>query len=168
MKILYDHKIFYLQNYGGVSNYFINLCDKLRLFHDAKIIAPIYINNYLQKFDKEMRENYILKQHPESNIHNYDEVYNLAVVQRNKENIIVDDLHKTIPILTKYEKTKIIGVRAQQLASGSKPLIDIPPGLTDIIEIAEREFHVKKTPYILKRLVGKRIEYWKIEDLEII
>ena len=72
------------------------------------------------------------------------------------------------PIMTKYEKTKIIGVRAQQLASGSKPLIEVPPGITDIIEIAERELHEQKTPYILKRMVGKRIEYWKLEDLEII
>jgi glycosyltransferase involved in cell wall biosynthesis len=64
VKILYDHKIFYLQNYGGVSNYFINLCDKLKLFHDAKIIAPIYINNYLQKFDKKNKLTFIkLKKH---------------------------------------------------------------------------------------------------------
>ena len=55
---------------------------------------------YLQKFDKEIRENYILNEHPESLINNYDEIYNLAKIQRNKENIIIDNLHKTIPILT--------------------------------------------------------------------
>mgnify|MGYP006087526789 CR=1 FL=1 len=76
--------------------------------------------------------------------------------------------NKSKPLMTKYEKTKIIGVRAQQLASGSKPLIDVPPGLTDIIEIAERELNEQKTPFILKRIVGKKIEYWKLEDLEII
>ena len=64
MKILYDHKIFYLQKYGGVSNYFINLCNKLKLSHDTKIIAPIYINNYLQKFDKKNKLTFIkLKKH---------------------------------------------------------------------------------------------------------
>lgn len=52
MKILYDHKIFYLQKYGGISNYFINLCKKIKLSHDVKIIAPIYTNNYLENFDK--------------------------------------------------------------------------------------------------------------------
>ena len=36
MKIIYDHKIFYLQKYGGISNYFINLCNKVKLSHDAK------------------------------------------------------------------------------------------------------------------------------------
>ena len=59
MKILYDHKIFYLQKYGGISNYFINLCDKLRLSHEAKIIAPVYINNYLQEFDKKSKLTFI-------------------------------------------------------------------------------------------------------------
>ena len=59
MKILYDHKIFYLQKYGGISNYFINLCDKLRLSHEAKIVAPVYINNYLQEFDKKSKLTFI-------------------------------------------------------------------------------------------------------------
>ena len=80
-------------------------------------------DDYLQKFDKEIRENYILEQHPESINHNYDEIYNLAKVQRNKDNIIVDSLHKTIPILTKYEKTRILGQRAKQLNNGAKPLV---------------------------------------------
>ena len=55
MKILYDHKIFYLQKYGGISNYFINLCERIKLSHNAKIIAPIYTNNYLEKFDKKRK-----------------------------------------------------------------------------------------------------------------
>ena len=51
MKILYDPKIFYLQKYGGISKYFINLCNKVKLSHDVKIIAPIYTNSYLDKVD---------------------------------------------------------------------------------------------------------------------
>ena len=59
MKIIYDHKIFYLQKYGGISNYFINLCNKVKLSHDAKIIAPIHVNNYLEKFDNKNKLTFI-------------------------------------------------------------------------------------------------------------
>ena len=69
--------------------------------------------------------------------------------------------------MTKYEKTKIIGIRAQQLASGAKPLIDVPPGITDVIDIAMIELNERKTPFILKRKVATKFEYWKIQDLDI-
>jgi glycosyltransferase involved in cell wall biosynthesis len=59
VKIIYDHKIFYLQKYGGISNYFINLCNKVKLSHDAKIIAPIHVNNYLEKFDNKNKLTFI-------------------------------------------------------------------------------------------------------------
>ena len=40
-----------------------------------------------------------------------------------------DNLKKTNrskPVMSKYERTKIIGVRAQQLSEGSIPLIEVP------------------------------------------
>ena len=126
-------------------------------------------DDYLQKFDKEMRENYILKQHPESNIHNYDEVYNLATVQRNKENIIIDDLHKTIPILTKYEKTKILGLRAKQINNGAKPFVKFSKNIVDGYLIALKELEEKIIPVIIRRpLPNGASEYWHLRDLEII
>lgn len=73
--------------------------------------------------------------------------------------------YKTKPILTKYEKTKIIGIRAQQIASGAKPLIDVPNYLTNSIDIAELELTKRKTPFIVKKKFGNSFEYWKIEDL---
>ena len=42
-------------------------------------------------------------------------------VKRDKNNNIIDNYHKTIPILTKYEKTKIIVLRAVQIQNGLKP-----------------------------------------------
>ena len=77
-------------------------------------------------------------------------------------------LNKSRPILTKYERTKIIGIRAQQIAGGAEPLIKVPPGLHDVIVIAERELKEKKTPFIVKRTINNNFEYWKIEDLEIL
>ena len=73
--------------------------------------------------------------------------------------------NKTKPVLSKYERTKILGMRAQQLACGSKPLITIPPHVTETLDIAEMELEQRKIPYILKRDIGNRYEYWKLEDL---
>lgn len=124
---------------------------------------------YLQKFDKEIRENYILNEHPESLINNYDEIYNLAKIQRNKENIIIDNLHKTIPILTKYEKTKILGLRAKQLNNGAVPYVKLNSNVIDGYLIALTELEQKKIPFIIRRpLPSGASEYWHLQDLEII
>jgi len=72
------------------------------------------------------------------------------------------------PIMSKYEKTKIIGIRAEEIARGAEPLIDVPPGITDAEKIAEEELIKRKTPFILRRLVNNKFEYWRIEDLEYI
>jgi DNA-directed RNA polymerase I, II, and III subunit RPABC2 len=126
-------------------------------------------DEYLQKFDREMRDNYILDQHPESINHNYDEIYNLAKVQRNKENIIIDDLHKTIPILTKYEKTRILGQRAKQLNNGAKPLVKLDTPLIDGYLIALKELEEKMIPVIIRRPIPNGAsEYWHLRDLEIL
>lgn len=126
-------------------------------------------DDYLQKFDKELRENYIATEHPESIVNNYDEVYNLAKVQRNKDNIVIDKLHKTIPLLTKYEKTKILGLRAKQLNNGAVPYVKINSNIIDGYLIALKELEEKKIPFIVRRpLPSGTSEYWHLQDLEII
>jgi len=126
-------------------------------------------DNYLQKFDKEQKNNYILDQHPECEIHNYNEVYNLSKVQRNKDNIIIDDLHKTVPILTKYEKTRILGLRAKQINNGAKPMVKIDDRIIDGYLIALKELETKSIPVIIRRPIpGGASEYWHLKDLEII
>ncbi len=66
------------------------------------------------------------------------------------------------PILTNYERTSIIGVRATQLEDGAIPLVDIPEGMESVIEIAELELKMKKIPLIICR-EGR--EYWRVADL---
>ena len=68
--------------------------------------------------------------------------------------------------LTKYERTKIIGLRSQQIATGSPVFTDVPDGMINSIDIAKKELRERKIPFILKRNVGKnKYEYWKLEDL---
>jgi len=70
------------------------------------------------------------------------------------------------PYLTKYESAKLIGIRAQQIASGSKPNVKVPKYMTDVIEIAELELQMRKIPFLIKRdLPSGKNEYCKIQDL---
>ena len=128
-----------------------------------------YDDSYLKKFDSEITKNYIHEFHPECMIHNYDEIAKLTVVVRDSNNIIVDDLHKTIPFLTKYERARILGQRAKQIETGAKPFINVPENIIDSHIIAELELKEKRIPFIIKRPIpGGACEYWNLKDLEII
>ena len=125
--------------------------------------------NYLQKFDNDINKNYILDNHPECLQHNYDEITCLSRIVRDKDNIIIDPLHKTIPILTKYERARILGQRAKQIESGAKPLVKVPDNIIDGYLIAELELREKKIPFVIKRpLPDGSCEYWNVKDLEVI
>lgn len=125
--------------------------------------------NYLQKFNSELNKNYITEFHPECMNHNYDEITALSKVTRDEFNIIIDPLHKTIPYLTKYEKTRILGQRTKQIECGAKPLVKVPENIIDSYIIAELELQQKKIPFIIRRpLPNGGSEYWNLKDLEVI
>ena len=126
-------------------------------------------SEYFQKLKKSVHESYIDTYHPESMSHNYDEIQTLARVVRNSAGVIVDDLHRTIPIMTKYEKTRILGQRAKQLNEGSPAFIKIDSTVIDGYLIAMKELEQKKTPFIIRRpLPNGGSEYWRVQDLEIL
>ncbi len=80
-----------------------------------------------------------------------------------------DENHTTYPFLTVYEKTKIIGLRANQLSQGSRAFISVPDYVTDVREIARLELEQKRLPFIVKRpLPNGKYEYWRLADLMII
>lgn len=124
---------------------------------------------YFQKLKSSVRDSFVATYHPESFSHNYDEIQTLSRVVRNGAGVIVDDLHKTIPIMTKYEKTRILGQRAKQLNEGAQPFIKIDSTVIDGYLIAMKELEQKKTPFIIRRpLPNGGSEYWRIQDLEIL
>lgn len=125
--------------------------------------------NYLQKFEDNIKDNIIEQYHPELKSHNYEEVNNLAKIVRNEQGEIVDPLHKSLPFITKYEKSRVIGERAKQINAGAQPLITVEPNMIDGYLIALKEFEEKKTPFIIKRpLPNGGCEYWKLSDLEVL
>jgi DNA-directed RNA polymerase subunit K/omega len=122
---------------------------------------------YLQKFNKDVNRNYIAENHPECIVHNNHEIEALSSVTRDETNAIIDESHKSMPILTKYERTRIIGQRAKQINQGARPFVDIPEGVIDGYIIAEMELREKKIPFIIQRpMPNGSKEFWKLEDLE--
>lgn len=72
---------------------------------------------------------------------------------------------KTSPILTKYEKARILGIRAIQISKGAKPTINIG-NLHDALKIAEKEFNEGSIPLIVRRyLPDGTYEDWPLKDL---
>ena len=126
--------------------------------------------NLHDKFDYNEKNEYIKTTHPQILQDTYNDINVLSNVERDSDNNIIDENHKTIPILTKYEKTRILGIRISQLNNGAKPYVNIEN--TIIIDnniIAEKELLEKKIPIIIMRpLPNGKKEYWKLSDLEII
>lgn len=126
-------------------------------------------DDYLQKFDDNTRKEIISEFHPEMQSHNYDEIVNLAVIVRDGNGIPIDPLHKTLPMLTRYEKARILGERTKQLNSGAIPFVKVDETIIDGYLIALKELEEKKIPFIIKRpMPNGGCEYWKLSDLEIL
>lgn len=74
----------------------------------------------------------------------------------------------TSAYLNKYERTKVLSMRALQISLGAVPLIDIGD-TTDAYEIALLELKQKKCPIIIRRyLPDNTYEDWKVSELIII
>jgi len=102
-------------------------------------------------------------------MHNEIEIAALTTIVRDKDSNIVDDLHRTIPFLTKYEKTRILGQRAKQINTGAKAFVKVPEHTIDGYLIAELELKQKRIPFIIRRPIpGGGVEYWNLKDLEVI
>ena len=124
---------------------------------------------FLQKFTKEYKTDYILSNHQESLNKNYNEIKKFINVTKDNNNNIIDAFHRTIPILTKYEKTKIIGIRLKQLNNGAKPYVTLSDTILDNNMIVNMELTQKVLPFIVSRpLPNNTYEYWKLQDLELL
>ena len=74
----------------------------------------------------------------------------------------------TSPILTKFERAKLLGIRAEMISAGIPPLVVVPRGVDNAYEIALLELKEKKIPLIIRRrLPNGSVEDWRIEELII-
>lgn len=72
----------------------------------------------------------------------------------------------TTPYLTKYERARVIGMRALQISQGAPLLVELEKGQIDPIQIAEMELKAKKLPLVVRRyLPNKSYEDWEVREL---
>jgi len=112
----------------------------------------------------------LYQQHPECNLDYVEQIVpkvELKVVLPGGDK--ADKNHRTYPFLTNFERTKIIGLRANQISKGSVPFIAVPKHITDVRDIARLELEQKRLPFIIKRpLPDGTFEYLRLSDLLIL
>lgn len=99
----------------------------------------------------------------------------MAAVSNSKVVESYDDIMSTYDptknttrnVLTRYEKAKIIGMRLEQVARGSKPYVDVKAlKLTNIRDIVIKELEDRKLPFMICRtLPNGQKEYYRIQDM---
>ena len=67
------------------------------------------------------------------------------------------------PKLTRFEKARIVGARALQIAMGAPILIEVPKGLTSTIDLALKELEVGILPITIRR----KLPDGKYQDIPI-
>lgn len=122
-----------------------------------------------QKLTRPMKQKLIDQYYPELHYRNVKEIEKFLMVTRDDHGNITDENHRTTPILTKFERTRILGERAKQLQQGAKPFIQGMDEVVDSYVIAEEELRLKALPFIVERpLPSGNCEYWHLADLEIL
>ena len=113
----------------------------------------------------------LYKHHPEMIIR-YAESIDPLVPLKAAPPGSLDERHKSPPFLTTYERTKILGTRANQLADGARPFINpasIPAHITQPLDIAKIELEHRVLPFIIERpMLDGKFEYWRLSDLLIL
>lgn len=121
----------------------------------------------MNKLEQDINKDLIYSYHPETKQINFKELLVLSKISRNKKGQIIDPLHTTLPFLTRFEKAKILGLRAKQINHGSKPFIEVTRNIIDGHTIAHMELLQNKIPFIIRRpLPNGGSEYWKVNDLK--
>ena len=145
----------------------------LQQLQDTSDDVNIELSDESDDEETDIIENYVERDifqiyHPQIKQINNQELQSLIKIKRNEDGLIYDEKHKTIPILTRYEKSKIIGLRAKQINSGGDLFIKAPANIIDAITLATMELKQKKIPFIIRRpLPNGKNEYWDINDLDI-
>ena len=89
------------------------------------------------------------------------------VFTNNIDNYKFNKLRKkqSLPFLTKFEKSLILGIRLKQLISNGKPMVSTD-NCYNARDILKKEFTEKKIPLLIRRyLPNNSYEDWKLSEL---
>ena len=137
------------------------MSDEEDIIDEIKEEEEEVIDESIQLSEKDISDKYGKDDIIENSI--IENIEDINVFNKNYSKLINDN--RTTKIISKYEKTKIISKRCEQLENGCNPLIDNYEIFDNIYDIVMEEYKQKKIPFILKRFINNKYEYWKFEDL---
>jgi DNA-directed RNA polymerase I, II, and III subunit RPABC2 len=96
-----------------------------------------------------------------------------AEVQPISRETIETNNRTTLPYYSKYEFTTLMGMRAQQLSDGAKPMVSLsglqPSHPQFVWKLAHKEIEERVLPFIVHRRLPNGIsEYWSATELSIV
>jgi len=95
---------------------------------------------------------------------------NIELISSNQESkgSVQKSKRITTKYMTKYERARVLGTRALQIAMGAPVMVELD-GETDPLQIAMKELKQRKIPIIIRRyLPDQSYEDWGIDELIII
>lgn len=89
------------------------------------------------------------------------------VIPEGERTIPAVKIKRTLPVLSKYEKARVLGVRAHQLSSGLTPNVPIKGSFNPLL-LALQELNEGLIPLIVRRYLpdGSK-EEWAVSDLRV-
>ena len=143
-----------------------DVADIIEAFEEEEVLADAEIEDTKEKSLFSNPIETLLKYHPEC-VLEYQETDegDLPLESVPPEG---DKKHRSMPFLSIYEKTRILGMRTNQLAQGARPFIEVPDYITDVQEIAQMELDQRRIPIIIKRYMPDgTYEKFRLSDLMI-
>ncbi len=147
-------------------------------WREASADLPPFVRRY-QDLDRRYRETHHIVHRQQVLVHSsemYTKDEELAIIpeEAKTQGRIREANHRSVPFLTKFERSALIGERAEQLEhrrierhKGSlRIFLDfVDPSWTPI-EIATREIDERKLPILIRRrMPNGREELWNLQDL---
>jgi DNA-directed RNA polymerase subunit K/omega len=111
---------------------------------------------------------FIKKSGSDSDVEGEEVIFDDDIAAKDLDEIVKPEERETKPILTKYERVRILGDRAKQLSLGAKPMLLNVDNLNPK-EIAKLELERGVIPFIIEKpLPDGRRERWKVSELRIV
>ena len=94
---------------------------------------------------------------------------NVAILPSGEAGVAASGADRqTTPFMTKYERARVLGTRALQIAMCAPVMVELE-GETDPLQIAMKELKQRKIPIIIRRyLPDGSYEDWGIDELMIV
>ena len=125
---------------------------------ESEYVEPVSIDNSeSEDTDSSDEEDIVMTE--------FKDIEDINIFRKNYKSLMENNI--TSKYLNKYETTKILSKRCEQLENGCQPLINDYEIYNNVYDIAFQELKEKKIPFILKRLINNKYEYFKLEDLNL-